>query len=98
MLEVGLEPTRPCEHRFLRPTRIPFRHSSEKKVEPMGVEPTTSCMPCRRSPKLSYGPIIHFLSKEQQQRILRLRFSGGRCCGCGGRRGGFFLLLHKRLP
>ena len=25
--EVGFEPTRGCPHRFLRPARLPFRHS-----------------------------------------------------------------------
>ena len=28
-------------------------------VEKMGLEPTTSCMPCKRSSQLSYIPIIY---------------------------------------
>jgi hypothetical protein len=32
---VGVEPTRPLGHRFLRPTRMPFRHRpNEKDVTP----------------------------------------------------------------
>ena len=35
-----------------------FAKQRRSLVEPRGIEPLTSCMPCKRSPKLSYGPKI----------------------------------------
>ncbi len=36
--------------------RKKLRQASEQAVELMGLEPTTSCMPCKRSSQLSYSP------------------------------------------
>lgn len=38
----------------------------ESSVEKMGVEPTTSCMPCKRSSQLSYIPVAGANIKQKK--------------------------------
>ena len=38
--EVGLEPTRPFDHRILSPVRLPLRHSPKYMVAPKGNDPS----------------------------------------------------------
>lgn len=53
-------------------------------VEQRGIEPLTSCLPDKRSTKLSYGPVLGFAGptrpvchREQGNRHLLLRVLGG---------------------
>ena len=39
------------EERAILKTRVTSHIAARTRVEPKGIEPSTSCMPCRRSPK-----------------------------------------------
>ena len=67
--------------------------SGRREVEKIGLEPTTSCMPCKRSSQLSYIPVCkgkysdlfdvcgvspRFFSRIYRMRPLRIPFFRGR--------------------
>lgn len=56
MLEVGVEPTSPRGHRFLRPTRMPFRHSSGIKNGAEGDRTPDLVNAIQALSQLSYSP------------------------------------------
>ncbi len=51
--------------------RLAGQHCCQK-VELMGLEPTTSCMPCKRSSQLSYSPVrdlVYQIKRHPHRRI-----------------------------